>query len=141
MIEVDDLLGAALSAIPRSQVAALIDLASGMFLGVQPQPDDTSALDLFAASVKEVYEGDLAEGLRLSSLDLAERRAGSEAVRLNAVRLNVFVIAGDDVLHVMVRMAAQPNLVLAVSCPASANIGMSLVKARHLAMTHAVEGV
>jgi hypothetical protein len=101
-----------------------------MFLAVQPQPDDTATLDLFAASVKEIYAGDLAEGLQ----------ATASASRV-APRINVFVIAGDESLQVMVRMQAQPNLVLAVCCPASANIGMSLVKARYLAATCEIDGV
>ena len=134
-MEVDDLLTAALTAIPRSQVAALIDLPSGMFLAAQPPPDDTATLDLFAASVKEIYAGDLADGLQAAPAN------GASAARVTPPRINVFVIAGDESLQVMVRMQAQPNLVLAVSCPASANIGMSLVKARHLAASCAVDGV
>jgi hypothetical protein len=134
-MEVDALLSAALSAIPRSQVAALIDLPSGMFLAVAPQPDNTATLDLFAASVKEIYAGELAEALHLAPAQSAGR------ANAGASRINVFVIAGDDSLQVLVRMQAQPDLVLAVCCPASANIGMSLVKARHLAMTAAIDGV
>ena len=130
-MDADALLSAALTAIPRSQVAALIDLPSGMFLAVQPQSDDTAALDLFAASVKEIYAGDLAEGLQVTA-------ASASGV---APQINVFVIAGDESLQVMVRMQAQPNLVLAVCCPASANIGMSLVKARYLAATSEIDGV
>ena len=134
-MEVDDLLTAALAAIPRSQVAALIDLPSGMFLAAHPQPDDTATLDLFAASVKEIYAGDLADALQVTPLN------GTALTRAAPPRINVFVIAGDESLQVMVRMQAQPNLVLAISCPASANIGMSLVKARHLATTSEVDGV
>jgi hypothetical protein len=134
-MDADALLSAALTAIPRSQIAALIDLPSGMFLAVQPQPDDTATLDLFAASVKEIYAGDLAEGLQVTAAGTAV-----PASRV-APRINVFVIAGDESLQVMVRMQAQPNLVLAVCCPASANIGMSLVKARHLAATCEIDGV
>ena len=134
-MEVEDLLSAALTAIPRSQVAALIDLPSGMFLGAQPQPDDTATLDLFAASVKEIYAGELADALQVTPVN------GTPPTRVTPPRINVFVIAGDESLQVMVRMQAQPNLVLAVSCPASANIGMSLVKARHLATTSEIDGV
>jgi hypothetical protein len=130
-MDADALLSAALTAIPRSQLAALIDLPSGMFLAVQPQPDDTATLDLFAASVKEIYAGDLAEGLQVTAVSTAA----------SAPRINVFVIAGDESLQVMVRMQGQPNLVLAVCCPASANIGMSLVKARYLAATCEIDGV
>jgi predicted regulator of Ras-like GTPase activity (Roadblock/LC7/MglB family) len=132
-MEVDALLTAALAAIPRAQVAALIDLPSGMFLAVLPQPDDTTTLDLFAASVKELYAGELADALQLAPA----KSAGAAS----AARINVFVISGDDVLQVMVRMQAQPDLVLAVCCPASVNIGMSLVKARHLAATAEIDGV
>jgi hypothetical protein len=134
-MEADALLNAALTAIPRSQVAALIDLPSGMFLAVQPLPDDTATLDLFAASVKEIYAGDLAEGLHVVPASSA-----APATR-TPPRINLFVILGDESLQVMVRMHAQPNLVLAVCCPASANIGMSLVKARHLAATAEIDGV
>jgi predicted regulator of Ras-like GTPase activity (Roadblock/LC7/MglB family) len=131
-MEVDALLTAALAAIPRAQVAALIDLPSGMFLAVLPQPDNTAALDLFAASVKEIYAGELADALQLAPVKAAPHASP---------HINVFVISGDDVLQVMVRMQAQPNLVLAVCCPAAANIGMSLVKARHLATTVEIDGV
>jgi hypothetical protein len=134
-MDVDDLLTAALAAIPRAQVAALIDLPSGMFLDVQPQPDNTAALDLFAASVKEIYAGELAQAFRVAPLKPAAAASHSEA------RINVFVISSDDFLQVLVRMQAQPNLVLAVCCPASANIGMCLVKARHLATTCEIDGV
>jgi hypothetical protein len=133
-MEVDALLTAALTAIPRAQVAALIDLPSGMFLAAQPQPDNTAALDLFAASVKEVYAGELADALQVVPVKSTANSHG-------ATRINVMVISGDDTLQVMVRMQAQPNLVLAISCPASANIGMSLVKARHLATTAEIDGV
>ena len=133
-MEVDALLTAALAAIPRAQAAALIDLPSGMFLAVSPQPDDTAALDLFAATVKEVYAGELADALQL-----APARPASSAAQ--ASRMNLFVISGEDVLQVLVRMQAQPDLVLAVCCPASVNIGMSLVKARHLAATAQIDGV
>jgi hypothetical protein len=132
-MEADALLSAALAGIPRAQVAALIDLPSGMFVAVQPEPDDTSRLDLFAATAKEIYDGDLAQGLR-------GPQSGAEAIAAQH-RLNVFVISGDEALHVLVRLQAQPHLVLAVTCPASSNIGMSLVKARHLAQTCEVEGV
>ena len=134
-MDADALLSAALTAIPRSQIAALIDLPSGMFLAVQPPPDDTATLDLFAASVKEIYAGDLAEGLQVTPVSPA-----ASASRV-APRINVFLIAGDESLQVLVRMQAQPNLVLAVCCPASANIGMSLVKARYLAATAEIDGV
>jgi hypothetical protein len=66
---------------------------------------------------------------------------GTAPARATPPRINVFVIAGDETLQVMVRMQAQPHLVLAISCPASANIGMSLVKARHLATTSEIDGV
>ena len=134
-MEVDELLTAALTAIPRAQVAALIDLPSGMFLDVQPQPDNTAALDLFAASVKEIYAGELAQAFHVVPVKPAA--AASQA----AARINVFVISSDDFLQVLVRMQSQPNLVLAVCCPASANIGMCLVKARHLALTCEIDGV
>jgi hypothetical protein len=132
-MEADALLSAALTAIPKVQVAALIDLPSGMFVAVQPEPDDTTRLDLFAATVKEMYDGELAEGLRAPLLG-AQDAASPQ-------RVNVFVVSGEDVLHVLVRLQAQPHLVLAVTCPASSNIGMSLVKARHLAQTCEVSGV
>jgi predicted regulator of Ras-like GTPase activity (Roadblock/LC7/MglB family) len=104
---------------------------SGMFVAVEPAPDDTSTLDLFAATVKEMYDGDLTQGLRVPASDELD---GNQSVR-------VIVVAGDEGLRVLVRMQAQPNLVLAVICPANANLGLSLAKARHLAMTHEVEGV
>lgn len=129
-MEAEALVAAALSSVPRAQVAALIDLSSGMFLAVEPTPDDTSTLDLFAATVKEIYDGDLAQGLRLPSPTSA---GGDQPI-------NVIVAAGEESLRVMVRMHAQPNLVLAVVCPANANLGMSLVKARQMA-THVVEGI
>jgi hypothetical protein len=135
-MEADALLSAALTAIPRANVAALIDLPSGMFLAVQPERDNTAALDLFAASIKEIYEGDLSQGLRAAGLN-----GPAGASDTHDERINLFVISGDGALHVMVRMQAQPNLVLAVCCPAAANIGMSLVKVRHLAMTYEIEGV
>jgi hypothetical protein len=133
-MEVDDLLTAALTAIPRAQVAALIDLPSGMFLDVQPQPDNTAALDLFAASVKEIYAGELAQAFHVAPVKPA-------AASQTTSRINVFVISSENFLQVLVRMQAQPNLVLAVCCPASANIGMCLVKARHLATTSEIDGV
>jgi hypothetical protein len=135
-MEADALVAAALSGIPRAKVAALIDLTSGMFVAVEPAPDDTSTLDLFAATVKEMYDGDLTQGLRVPASDLSTSGEldGNQSVR-------VIVVAGDEALRVLVRMQAQPSLVLAVICPANANLGLSLAKARHLAMTHEVEGV
>ena len=132
-MEADALLSAALSAISRAQIAALIDLPSGMFCAVQPEPADTAGLDLFAATVKEIYDGEFASGLRTPLLS-----ATADAPQQ---RVNVFVVSGDEMLHVLVRLQAQPHLVLAVTCPASCNIGMSLVRARHLAQTCRVEGV
>lgn len=135
-MEVESLLAAAMTAIPRAQFAAIIDLPSGMFLGVQPQPDTTSALDLFAATVKEIYDGEMSEGLRVPGLAAASAGGGG-----GQQRVNLFVISGEESLYVMVRMHAQPHLVLAVACPVAANIGMSLVKARHLAQIHEIDGV
>jgi hypothetical protein len=129
-MEAEALVAAALSSIPRAQVAALIDLSSGMLLAVEPAPDDTSTLDLIAATVKEIFEGDLAQGLQLPS----PTPDGDQSIK-------VLVAAGDEALRVMVRMHAQPNLVLAVFCPVHSNLGMCLVKARNLAMTHTVEGI
>lgn len=133
-MEVDALLAAALTAIPHAQFAALVDLPSGMFLAVQPQPDETASLDLFAATVKEIYDGELSEGLRAPAFNSSVAGDAQQ-------RVNVFVVSGEATLHVMVRMHAQPHLVLAVACPATSNIGMSLVKARHLALTREVDGV
>jgi hypothetical protein len=133
-MEADALLAVALTAIPRAQLAALIDLPSGMFCAVQPEPADNANLDLFAATVKEMYDGEFAEGLRAPLFTGADPGSGGH-------RVNVFLVSGEHVQYVMARMHTQPHLVLAIVCPASSNIGMSLVRARHLAQTHQIEGV
>lgn len=128
-MEAEELVSAALTAIPQASQACLVDLTTGMYFAVEPIPNDLTQLDIFAASIKEICDGEMAKGFQSSDFSQTSQQ------------INEVVMSSDNALYVLARMREQPDLLLAVTCPISINLGMVLIKTRSLTHRHQVDGV
>ncbi len=124
-MNIDRSLNLALKAVPKAVAAGIIDMDSGMLLGIKTSSSHPSEVfDFLAAATKDIYEGD-----NVTAIEDIFRESRGE--KNNGERyFKEIVIFSSNLLHYFKRIPDNPSTVFSVVCSIDANIGLVLVKSR-----------
>jgi hypothetical protein len=124
-MSLDKALNTAQSEIPECVAAGYVDMVSGMLLGVKTVDSHPSeVLDLVAATT-----GDLFQGKNVIAIENIFKK--SRGIANNDMHyFNEIVVFSTNLIHVFIRSKRNPNHAAVFVSKISANVGMTLVKAR-----------
>lgn len=111
--------------IPQCVAAGLVDMRTGMLLGVKTVDSHPSeVLDLVAAATSDLFQGENVVAIE----NMFKRARGNGAEDHHYFR--EIIVYSDNLLHIFQRGAKNDGIVLVAVCRKNANLGMALVKAR-----------
>lgn len=123
----DAIVAGALKDVANSVAAGVVDLSTGMLLAVKTtESHPQSVLDLLAAASKELFEGDMVQQIER----IFKKTRGETS---DEHYFKELIINSKNLLHVFCRLKSKENVVLCIVARASANLGMTVNKARELA--------
>lgn len=123
-MSLDSALSAAQSAIPECVAIGLVDMQTGMLLGVKTlDSHPQEVLDLVAAATGDIFQG--SNVVAIENLFKRVRGVSSDVHYFNEIIVN-----SQNLLHVFQRCKRNQNMVLVSVCRVSANLGMVLAKSR-----------
>ncbi|MCB1056238.1 MAG: hypothetical protein KDD11_12125 [Acidobacteria bacterium] len=126
-MSVDKTIKQAVAEVPKIVAAGMVDMASGMLLGLKTvDSHPQSVLDLLAPATKEMFEGDMV----LTIEGLFKQARGVET---SERYFQEVLISSTHLWHYFGRLKANPQVVLAVVTRGDVNLGLLVVKARALA--------
>lgn len=124
-MSLDQALVKAQQQVPECVAAGLVDMTTGMLLGVKTvDSHPQEVLDLVAAATGEIFQGPNVAAIE----KLFKRTRG--VPNDNHHYFQEILINSDNLIHVFQRCKKNENLVLVVVCRISANLGMVLTKSR-----------
>lgn len=113
-------------AVPECVAVGLVDLTSGMLLGVRTiDSHPQEVLDLVAAAT-----GDLFQGSNVIAIEDMFKRTRGVSESDNHHYFQEIVVNSDNLIHVFLRGKRHVNLVLTIVCRVKANLGMVMAKSR-----------
>jgi hypothetical protein len=124
MSKVESALQTAVASIPECVAAGLVDMASGMLLGIKTvDSHPTEVMDLLAAATTDLFQG-----TSVSMIENVFKKA--RGLKENTQHyFQEIIVNSDNLIHVFIRTKNQ-NQVATFVCRKSANLGMVLTKAR-----------
>lgn len=121
---VNESLTAALKNVPKAVAAGIVDMDSGMMLGIKTtESHPQEVFDFLAAATKDMYEGENVTTIE----DIFKKARG---VKTKEHYFQEIIVTSQNLLHFFTRIPGQQNIVFAVVCSKDANIGLVLVKGR-----------
>jgi len=124
-MSLDTVLANVRSVIPECVACGLVDMKTGMLLGVKTvDSHPQEVLDLVAAATGELFQGQ-----NVSAIEQTFKRLRGLKDDGHHYFQEVIVMS-DNLLHVFQRCKRNEDMVLAVVCRISANLGMVLTKSR-----------
>jgi hypothetical protein len=126
-MSLDSTLAAAQTNIPECVAAGYVDMVSGLLLGVKTVDSHPSeVLDLVAAAT-----GDLFQGRNVVEIEKLFDKARGITDRASGTHyFNEIVVFSTNLIHVFLRSKKNPDQAAVFVSRVSANLGMTLVKAR-----------
>lgn len=126
-MSLDQALVKAQQTVPECVAAGLVDMTTGMLIGVKTvDSHPQEVLDLVAAATGEIFQGP-----NVSAIEkLFKRSRGVPEDRHHYFQ--EILINSDNLIHVFQRCKRNEGLVLVLVCRISANLGMVLTKARSM---------
>jgi len=111
--------------VPECVAVGLVDMKTGMLLGVKTvDSHPQEVLDLVAAATGELFQGQ-----NVSAIEQTFKRI--RGVKQDGHHFfREIVVMSDNLIHVFQRCKHNEDMVLAVICRVSANLGMVLTKSR-----------
>lgn len=123
-MNLDAALATAQSGIPECVAIGLVDMQTGMLLGVRTlDSHPQEVLDLVAAATGDIFQG--TNVVAIENLFKKVRGVSNDAHYFNEIIVN-----SQNLLHVFQRCKKNQNMVMVVVCRISANLGMVLSKSR-----------
>ena len=123
-MSVDTILMKSMKDIPKAVAAGVVDMSTGMLLGVKTvDSHPQEVLDLVAAATKDLFEGDNVTTIE----DTFKRMRG---VNTNERYFKEIVVMSTNLLHIFARLRSMQSIILTVVCRADTNLGLALMKAR-----------
>lgn len=113
------------SSVPDCVAAGVIDLSSGMILGLRTvESHPREVIDLLAAATADMFEGS-----NVKTIEELFRR--SRGIPENGAHyFQEIIVNSENLIHVFIRGQRFPEYVTTFVCRRSANLGMALTKAR-----------
>lgn len=111
--------------VPECLATGLVELSSGMLLGVRTvDSHPQEVLDLVAAAT-----GDMFQGPNVTAIEQMFRKI--RGVRDDGMHyFQEIIVNSENLIHVFMRGKRNTNTVLVVVCRVKANLGMVMAKAR-----------
>lgn len=126
-MSVDTAIKTAMSDVPGALAAGVVDMGSGMLVGVKTVDSHPQAvLDLVASATKELFEGQMVTQIE----DIFKKQRGVES---DERYFQEILVSSSNLWHYFSRFKGNPAAVLVVVSPADVNVGMFLMKARSIA--------
>jgi hypothetical protein len=118
-------LSKAQSSVPECLATGLVELSSGMLLGIRTvDSHPQEVLDLVAAAT-----GDMFQGPNVTAIEQMFRKV--RGVRDDGMHyFQEIIVNSENLIHVFMRGKRNTNTVLVVVCRVKANLGMVMAKAR-----------
>lgn len=119
--------------IPKAVAAGVVDMSSGMLLGVKTvDSHPQEVLDMVAAATRDLFEGDNVVAIE----DMFKRVRG---IGPNDDRyFREMIVTSTNLVHFFGRLKAQQSVVVTVVCRGDANLGLVLTKAREICASRTV---
>ena len=113
-----------MSEVPGAVAAGLVDMGSGMLVGVKTVDSHPQAvLDLLASATKELFEGAMVT--QIETMFKTARGVTSDERYFDEV-----LVSSTHLWHHFARLKSNKNAVMCVVCRGNANVGMVLMKGR-----------
>lgn len=131
-MSVDTLLQSCLRDIPKAVAAGVVDMGSGMLLGVKTvDSHPQEVLDILAAGTKDLFEGD-------NTTNIEQIFKTVRGVQSNERYFREIIVGSTNLIHYFARLKSNQEHVMTVVCRTDVNLGLVLVKARAIAATESV---
>lgn len=124
-MSIDNVMQKAISQIPECVAGGMVDLATGMLMGIKTvDSHPQSVLDFLAAATSDLFQGP-----NVTTIENAFKKArGVEGNKQHYFQ--EIVILSDNLVHVFLRTKKNQDHVACFVCRKSVNLGMALTKAR-----------
>jgi hypothetical protein len=128
-MSVDTAIKSAMSDVPGALAAGIVDMGSGMLVGIKTvDSHPQTVLDLLASATKELFEGEMVTQIE----NLFKRARGVES---DERYFQEIMVSSTNLWHYFGRFKSQPNAVLCVVSGMDVNVGLFIMKARNIAHT------
>lgn len=112
--------------VPKAVAAGVVDMASGMMLSMKTADSHPqSVIDVLAPATKEMFEGDMV--IQIENMFKKSRGVSNDERYFQEV-----LVSSKHLWHYFGRLAANPQVVVAVVARGDVNMGLFLVKAREI---------
>lgn len=123
----DTIMKRALAEVPAAVAAGIVDMGSGMLVGVKTVDSHPQAvLDLLASATKELFEGAM-----VTQIETVFKQA--RGVTDDERYFQEMLVSSTHLWHYFARLKSNPNAVVCIVCRSDANVGLVLMKARDIA--------
>lgn len=125
-MSVDVMVKAAMDEVPKAVACGVVDLASGMLLGVRTvDSHPQQVLDLVSAATKEMFEGEMVSSIE----NLFKKERGVTSAEHYFQEM---IVSSTNLWHYFGRVKANPAVILVVVCRGDVNVGLLLMKCREI---------
>ncbi|MFO7568031.1 MAG: hypothetical protein R6X02_35645 [Enhygromyxa sp.] len=131
-MSIESILTKSMAEIPKAVAAGVVDMSTGMLLGVKTvDSHPQEVLDLVAAATKDLFEGD-----NVTNIENTFKRV--RGVNTNERYFKEILVMSTNLLHIFARLKRYDSAVMVVVCRADANIGLALMKTRSISASETV---
>lgn len=125
MSNFDDVIAKSVSSVPECLAGGVIDMDSGMLLGVKTvDSHPQEVLDMLAAATQDLFQGQNVVTIE----NMFKKARGLEMDDFHYFK--EIIINSENLIHIFMRGKQNPQYVITFVCRLSANLGMVLTKAR-----------
>lgn len=131
-MSVETILTKAMSEVPKAVAAGVVDMSTGMLLGVKTvDSHPQEVLDLVAGATKDLFQGDNVTNIE----DTFKRIRG---VGSSERYFKEILVISTNLLHIFARLKRLESAVVVVVCRIDTNIGLALMKMREVASNEVI---
>ncbi len=124
-MSLDAAMNKAQASVPECLAIGLVDMTTGMLLGVRTVDSHPSeVLDLVAAATADLFQGQ-----SVTAIEILFRKSRGQAESTDHYFQEI-IIFSDNLLHIFLRSKINPDQVSVFVCRGTVNIGMALTKSR-----------
>ena len=120
----DSICKSLLGEVPKALAAGLVDMETGMLLGVKTTDSHPQeVMDMLAAATKELFEGDM-------SMMIDKTFKKSRGDSNTDPYFQEIIVNSKNLIHLFMRVPSMPQIVATVVCRIDANLGLVVTKGR-----------
>lgn len=126
-MNVQDSLNAAIKNVPKAVAAGVVDMSTGMMLGIKTvESHPQEVFDFLAAATKDMFEGE-------NVTTIEEIFKKTRGVKSKEKYFQEIIVTSQNLLHFFTRIPSNQGVVFTVVCSKDANIGLVLLKGKEIA--------